>query len=142
VTRAAALVLQAEALEALAAGLRAEAAALVDGDRESTPAYMTIADYAARVALSKRTIVYRIGEGLPTVGRGRGRRVDVAAADEWLKSHHERDDELVDDALENQARRAAARTLASTRTPQKRNGGSPGKGTAVSGDEDEPRTTA
>ncbi len=49
------------------------------------PRYLTISAYAKRVGWSRSTVQTWVRAGLPTVdGRG-GARVDVRAADEWIK---------------------------------------------------------
>jgi hypothetical protein len=70
--------------------------------------YVRAAEYARRVALSERTVWTLIAQGLPTIGSGRARRVDVARADEWLRGPRKGE---VDAALEAQARRAARLAL-------------------------------
>jgi hypothetical protein len=72
---------------------------------EPTPIYMRVAEYAKRVSLSERTLWYLVPKGLPVVGDGPARRVDVARADTWLR---ERSAQL-DDAVEREARAAAAK---------------------------------
>jgi hypothetical protein len=46
-----------------------------------------------------------VARGLPTIGSGRSRRVDVERADVWLRN--ERD--AVDDVIERSARQSARR---------------------------------
>ena len=65
--------------------------------------YLRAVEYARRVSLSERTVWALISQGLPTIGRGRSRRIDVARADEWLRGQRDQ----VDVAIEAQARRAA-----------------------------------
>jgi len=65
--------------------------------------YLRAVEYARRVSLSERTVWALISQGLPTIGRGRSRRIDVARADEWLRGQQAQ----VDAAIEGQARRAA-----------------------------------
>lgn len=72
---------------------------------DSAQLFMRVSAYAARVSLSERTVWSMIARGLPTIGSGRSRRVDVERADLWLRS--ERD--AVDDAIEQSARRSARR---------------------------------
>jgi hypothetical protein len=97
-------------LEAQAAALRLEADALEaeTAGPVAVALYMTVRDFAHRVAVSERTVWNLVAKGLPTVGQKRGRRVDVESADEWLRQ--ERDH--VDDGVERAAR-VAARTAAS-----------------------------
>jgi hypothetical protein len=47
--------------------------------------YLRAVEYARRVSLSERTVWGLISQGLPTIGGGRSRRIDVARADEWLR---------------------------------------------------------
>jgi len=77
---------------------------------EEAPAaiYLRVAEYARRVSLGERTVWALVSRGLPTVGTGRGRRIDVARADEWLRSQRDR----VDAETEAQARRAARQAAA------------------------------
>jgi hypothetical protein len=70
--------------------------------------YLRAVEYARRISLAERTVWALISEGLPTVGSGKARRIDVARADEWLRGRRER----VDAAIQAQARRAAQRAAA------------------------------
>jgi len=74
--------------------------------------YERVAPFAKRVSLSERTVWGLVAKGLPTIGSGRSRRVDVAKALAWM--HGQRD--AVDDALEKQARAAAAKRAAKQAT--------------------------
>jgi hypothetical protein len=47
--------------------------------------YLRAAEYARRVSVSERTVWALVTRGLPTIGRGKSRRIDVARADEWLR---------------------------------------------------------
>jgi hypothetical protein len=67
--------------------------------------FMRVPAYAARVSLGERTVWNLVTRGLPTIGRGKSRRVDVERADVWLRE--ERDH--LDDAVEQSARRSARR---------------------------------
>jgi hypothetical protein len=89
--------LPAELLDHLRAEARREGAAAARAVlEEAVPApppeprpvirFAKIAAYADRVGLSARKIHELIQGGLPTVGTGRLRRVDVEAADAWLAS--------------------------------------------------------
>lgn len=49
------------------------------------PRWVTVADFAKRTGYSRRTISNYIKMGMPTVGRGRGRRVILAAALAWIE---------------------------------------------------------
>jgi hypothetical protein len=46
--------------------------------------FMSAADFSAHVHVSLRTVRLWLASGLPSVGRGRTRRVDVARAMSWL----------------------------------------------------------
>jgi phage terminase Nu1 subunit (DNA packaging protein) len=72
------------------------------------PKFMKAKEYAARVGYSVRTIENFIGEGLPTVGKGRLRRVDVEPADEWIRNRAAREDDE-QDAVAQEARVDARR---------------------------------
>jgi hypothetical protein len=77
----------------------------VDG---SSPIYLRAAEYARRVSVSERTVWALVTRGLPTIGRGKSRRIDVARADEWLRGQRDQ----VDVAIQAQARRAARHAAA------------------------------
>jgi hypothetical protein len=77
----------------------------VEEAKEATAIYLRATEYARRVSLSERTVWALVSRGLPTVGTGKSRRIDVARADEWLRCQRSE----VDAALEEQARRAAHR---------------------------------
>ncbi len=111
-SRSDALRAQAAAWRAVADALDAEAAAL-DAETTATPPapYVAIGEYAERVRMSKRTIRNFLDAGMPSVGSGRGRRIEVEVADRWLAEHRDR----VEDGVEKQAR-AAARAAASSMT--------------------------
>lgn len=49
--------------------------------------YMRRASYAARVGFGLRKLDELIAAGLPTIGEGRTRRIDVEQADAWLAEH-------------------------------------------------------
>jgi hypothetical protein len=112
--RVTALRAQAVALRAQADAIEAEATALV-AERQPAkppePVYMKVEAYGARVGLSRRTVFTRIDEGLPTIGQGKSRRVDVARADAWLGARGER----VDNAIEMHARCSARMAKAGAR---------------------------
>jgi hypothetical protein len=86
-------------------------AALAPARAEPEPIYLRVPAYAERVAMGERTVWTLVRKGLPCIGVGRSRRVDVRAADTWLKGEQEH----VDDAIERDARRAA-RARASRQT--------------------------
>jgi excisionase family DNA binding protein len=82
----AALRAQAVALEASARALRAQADALEqEPEAPEAPLYLTIADAAQRFNVSKRTIGDWLVVGLPSVRRGRVRRIPIAEATAWLR---------------------------------------------------------
>jgi hypothetical protein len=85
----------------LAARLRV-VLALASGPAE--PIYLRVPDWAERAGVSRRTAWTWVGAGLPTVGTGRTRRVDVKLADAWLRERAS-----VDDAIEKRARADATR---------------------------------
>ncbi len=106
---------QAAAYRGLADGLDAEASALDAAAAPTSPApavlYCRVGQYAERVALSESTVWGLVKRGLPVVGSGRARRVDVARADRWLAEQSMQ----VDNAVERDARsraRAAAKRVA------------------------------
>jgi hypothetical protein len=78
------------------------------------PTFMKIREYAARTGYSKRTIENFMDEGLPTVGKGRLRRVDVEPADEWIRNRAAREQDE-QDAVEKEAREDARRGSQSRR---------------------------
>jgi hypothetical protein len=71
----------------------------------SAQLFMRVPAYAARMSLAERTVWNMVARGLPTIGSGRSRRVDVERADVWLRN--ERD--AVDDVIERSARQSARR---------------------------------
>jgi hypothetical protein len=73
---------------------------------EPVAIYMRVKEYAARISVSERHAWDLVSRGLPCVGSGRGRRVDVGRADEWLRTRRD----VVDDASEKDARRRARST--------------------------------
>lgn len=72
-------------------------------------AFLTRTNFAKRVDLSPRTIDTLIGRGLPCIGKGRLLRVDVTAADAWLRAHLAEDPPADDDPVAALARRNATR---------------------------------
>ncbi len=78
---------------------------------DSEPIFMRALPYAARVGLSERTVWKLIHRGLPTVGKGRSRRVDVKRADVWLRNEQA----TVDDGVERSARESARRAAKAIR---------------------------
>jgi hypothetical protein len=77
----------------------------VDEAQEPAAVYLRVAEYARRLSLGERTVWALVSRGLPTIGRGRSRRIDIARADEWLRNQQGE----VDAAIAAQARRAARR---------------------------------
>jgi hypothetical protein len=76
----------------------------------ASAAYLTVAAYSERASLSERTVWKYITAGLPTVGTGRGRRVDVERADEWRRRQGRQADAVVElDEARRRARKAATR---------------------------------
>jgi hypothetical protein len=77
------------------------------------PVFMKLAEYAGRVGYSVRTIANFVDDGLPTVGGGRLRRVDVAAGDEWIRAlaarRREARDQIEADAHEDARRGRTSR---------------------------------
>ena len=85
-------------------------AALADRLPKSEPeavVFERVAAFAKRVGISERTAWTLVARGMPTAGTGRGRRVDVARAVEWMRAQTT----TVDDAIERQARANATRKL-------------------------------
>jgi excisionase family DNA binding protein len=64
---------------------------------------VTMDEYAKRVGYSKRTIEKFVARGMPSVGKGRLRRIPIAQADEWIRTTVESDDV----AIESEARAVA-----------------------------------
>ncbi len=65
--------------------------------------FETVGAFSERVSLSERRMWQLVREGLPTVGIGRSRRVDVRRAIEWLRDPSRR----VGSEVERDARRRA-----------------------------------
>lgn len=49
--------------------------------------YMSLAQFMARWGISRSTLYTRIGEGLPVIGEGHGRRIKVVDGDDWMSKH-------------------------------------------------------
>ena len=81
--------------------IREEVRAALAPAAEPESLYARVADYARRVRVSERTAWNWVRQGVPTIGQGRTRRVDVHAADHWLRA---RGGEQLDDAVERRAR--------------------------------------
>lgn len=71
--------------------------------------YLKVPDYAKRIAVSESTAWALVKRGLPTIGAGRSRRVDVRRADEWLRSERDHVDQAVEHDARRRARKAAGR---------------------------------
>jgi hypothetical protein len=103
-----------EADPALASRVRA---VLNTGDRvpvqqhEPEILYSTAAQYAERHAVSLRTVRSWISAGMPTVGDGRTRRVDVRGADQWRRARAGDDDSIAERARRDAARETARRCV-------------------------------
>jgi hypothetical protein len=54
------------------------------------PRWMNMNAFCERWSISRGTLYTRIGEGLPVVGEGRNRRIDVKAGDEWMQRRQTR----------------------------------------------------
>jgi excisionase family DNA binding protein len=79
--------MEADGLELLAKAKRLEADALeADEDRGASeaPVYFTVEQAAKEFDVSRRTIFEWIALGMPSLKRGRVRRIPVAAATSWL----------------------------------------------------------
>lgn len=86
--------------------------------QSSAPAaHLTVVAYAKRSSLSERTIWKYVGAGLPTLGTGRGRRVDVERADDWRRRQGRQADAVIElDEARRRARKAATR-VSKARSP-------------------------
>lgn len=71
--------------------------------------YMTAKDFASHLGVSLRTVRTWLASGLPTVGRKRLRKVDVARAMAWLQAGG--DDGAVERQARHDARCAAVRRV-------------------------------
>jgi hypothetical protein len=74
---------------------------------DSAEVFMRARDYAAHVSVSERTVWNLIARGLPTIGKGRSRRIDVERADLWLRNERAAVDDSVEQSARESARRAA-----------------------------------
>lgn len=76
-------------LDDLRAMIRAEVRAARDGAPPCTdgPAFLARRAFAERVDMAARTVDKLLARGLPHVGTGRLLRVDVRAADAWLRDN-------------------------------------------------------
>ncbi len=77
--------------------------------------FMTRVAYAERVSVSARTLDTLIGRGLPCIGRGRLLRVDVAAADRWLREHLAEDAPEAEDEVSRAAQASVDKALRGSR---------------------------
>jgi hypothetical protein len=73
--------------------------------------YLAIPAYAKRLGVGERTAWSWAAAGMPCIGSGRTRRVVVREADAWLSSRRD----VVDDAVEKQARASATRAARGAR---------------------------
>jgi hypothetical protein len=80
----------------------------VNDAKEPVALYLRASEYARRLSLGERTVWELVAQGLPTIGSGKSRRIDVARADEWLRGQRDR----VDAAIQAHAQRAAHRAAA------------------------------
>lgn len=78
---------------------------------DSAQLFMRVRAYATRISLSERTVWNLIARGLPTIGKGGSRRVDVERADLWLRNERT----AVDDSVEQSARASARRAAGAAR---------------------------
>ncbi|MGD0679844.1 MAG: hypothetical protein ABSC94_31050 [Polyangiaceae bacterium] len=78
--------------------------------KDPSTAYLGAAEYARHISLSERTVWDLVSRGLPTVGAGKARRIDVARADEWLRRKRGE----LEGAIEARARLAARQTAGKT----------------------------
>jgi hypothetical protein len=108
--QAAALRAQADALDALASAERDRERALAPQRDSPGRLFGTVADFASQYGWSLRYVENLVRQGLPTVGRGRARRVDLATAAEWLRAGGA-DGSAVRLAQRDARRRASARAL-------------------------------
>lgn len=98
------------------------AEAVRDGIRQANalckpPEFVSPSQFAHRMGWSRSTVHAKILAGLPTIGRGKARRIEVATALAWLNAQprlHPRDyrpaDNDTDDAATAAAKRVAGRT--------------------------------
>lgn len=69
--------------------------------------FMRVEEYAARRGFSRKSVERWIRSGMPSLGEGVGRRVDVERADAWLRARSNNTDVSEAEAAERGA--AAAR---------------------------------
>jgi hypothetical protein len=72
--------------------------------------FMTVAEYAAHIAMSKRTVETLIVRGLPVEKIGSRRRISIVAADAWI--HGGGANALIERRAKVDARRSAMRLVA------------------------------
>jgi hypothetical protein len=87
-------------LRAVVADAVREAMRAHEPEPQTEVLFATAKAYAARAGVSLRTVRKLVADGLPTVGSGRMRRIDVKRADAWMREHS-------DSNLEQRARDAA-----------------------------------
>jgi hypothetical protein len=93
----------------LAALVRQAVAEALTPATVSAPLYLKVSDFAMRLAVSERHAWDLVKQGLPTIGQGRGRRVDVVEADRWLRTRHDEVDVATEKDARRRARAAAAK---------------------------------
>jgi hypothetical protein len=71
--------------------------------------FAKVPDFAKRIDISERHVWDLVKRGLPTIGSGCCRRVDVRAALEWMRVQKPQADDCVERSARRAARRAALR---------------------------------
>ena len=79
--------------------------ALAPSKTEPEALFMKVVDFAKRIDVSERHVWDLVKRGLPTIGTGRSKRIEVKAALDWMRGQKAQ----VDDSIERDARRAARR---------------------------------
>jgi hypothetical protein len=92
---------------ALAADVRAVLGVPTSAQSDST-AGERVQAFATRIGVGERTVWQLVRSGMPTIGRGRSRRIDVQRALDWLR-HRERPDDVIELDARRRARQAADR---------------------------------
>jgi hypothetical protein len=78
----------------------------------SGPFLMTIDEYAEHTSYSPRKIATFISEGMPSMMKGRLRRIPVADADKWLRQRGAEPEDGIEQEARRNARRAHRRSAA------------------------------
>lgn len=78
-------------------------------DAEPAPMFARVADAAALLGVSERRCWQLVREGMPTVGVGRGRRVDIERARAWMRAQEPASDERIAERARIAANRARTR---------------------------------